>query len=61
MIKKDGKEYHAWCPQLPGCHTHGKTIDEALEHLKEAMELYIEDLLDETAMNAKKQYLVSLN
>lgn len=41
-IEKDGKYFHAYCPELPGCHTFGKTYPEALEHLKDAMILYLE-------------------
>ncbi|WP_198927591.1 type II toxin-antitoxin system HicB family antitoxin [Thermosipho sp. 1074] len=36
--------YHAWCPALPGCHVQGETKEEALNNLKEAIELYIESL-----------------
>jgi predicted RNase H-like HicB family nuclease len=32
------------CPSLPGCISQGKTYDEALANIKEAIELYIEDL-----------------
>ena len=31
------------CPQFRGCHTFGKTIDEALGRIKEAIELCMED------------------
>ena len=31
-IEKDGTEYHTWCPELPGCHTNGKTVKEAIEN-----------------------------
>ena len=41
-VKKDAKEFHAWCPELPGCHTHGKTVNEALENLKDAVQLYLD-------------------
>ena len=46
-IEKDGKEYHTWCPELPGCHTHGKTVKEALENLKDAVQLYLEVVMEE--------------
>ena len=32
------------CPSLPGCLSQGKTRSEALANVKEAIELYIEDL-----------------
>ena len=28
--------------ELPGCHTQGRTIDELLAHIREAIELYKE-------------------
>lgn len=31
-------------PSLPGCHSDGKTREEALERVKEAIEVYIEAL-----------------
>ena len=31
------------CPQFKGCHTYGKTIDEALSRIKEVIELCSED------------------
>lgn len=45
-IEKDGKHFHAYCPELKGCHTFGKTNQEALDHLKEAMVLYVEDEIE---------------
>jgi predicted RNase H-like HicB family nuclease len=34
------------CPALPGCRTQGRTREEALENIKEAIELYLEALID---------------
>lgn len=31
------------CPQFKGCHTYGKTIDEALSRIKEVIELCSEE------------------
>lgn len=31
------------CPQFKGCHTFGKTIDEALARIKEVIKLCMED------------------
>lgn len=42
---EDGrKAYHASCPALKGCHTWGHTAEEALANIREAVELYVEDL-----------------
>lgn len=38
------KAYHASCPALRGCHTWGHTYVEALTNIREAVELYVEDL-----------------
>lgn len=38
--------YHVYCPSLPGCHSQGDSIDEALANIKEAIELFIEDMVD---------------
>lgn len=32
------------CPSLPGCVSQGKTRDEALENIKEAIQAYVESL-----------------
>ncbi len=42
--KGDQMAYHAYCPALKGCHTWGYTYEEALKNIREAVELYIEDL-----------------
>ena len=34
-------------PVLPGCITQGETLDEALHNASEAIELYIESLLED--------------
>ncbi|MFB2982016.1 type II toxin-antitoxin system HicB family antitoxin [Microseira sp. BLCC-F43] len=34
----------AECPSLPGCNSQGKTKQEAITNIKEAIELYIEVL-----------------
>lgn len=33
------------CPSLPSCISQGKTKEEALANIKEAIELYVEDLI----------------
>lgn len=37
--------YNAYCPSLSGCCTYGESYDEALDNIKEAMKLYIENLI----------------
>lgn len=33
-------------PALPGCYSQGETLEETLEHVKEAIGLYLEVLRD---------------
>ena len=35
-------EWAIWCPELPGCVSAGETQEEALENIREAIELYLE-------------------
>ena len=44
MLEDGSRAYHASCPALRGCHTWGHTYEEALTNVREAVELYIEDL-----------------
>ncbi|MBW4688271.1 MAG: type II toxin-antitoxin system HicB family antitoxin [Komarekiella atlantica HA4396-MV6] len=39
--------YTVSVPSLPGCISEGETIEEALENIQEAMELYLEPLENE--------------
>lgn len=35
-------DWAAWCPELPGCASAGETEDEALQNIREAIELYLQ-------------------
>jgi len=39
---EDGGGYHVFCPALKGCHSYGATKEEAMEEIKEAIELWLE-------------------
>lgn len=41
-LDEDGV-YIVRCPVLKGCHSYGKTIEEALVNIREAAELCLED------------------
>ncbi len=42
-VQPDGG-YHAFCPALPGCHSEGGTLEEAVSSIREAVALYLESL-----------------
>ncbi len=44
IIEQDKDGVFAYCPELKGCHTQGDTVEEALSHLREAAELYLETM-----------------
>ena len=44
VIEKDEYGYYAYCPELEGCQTQGKTWEEVVENIREATELYLETL-----------------
>ena len=46
----------ASCPSLPGCHTQGRTLEEALENIKDAIEIYVE-YTDEQAQRCERGML----
>ena len=54
-IEQDGSDYHAWSPELPGCHTHGRTRAEALANLKDAVRLYLDDVMDEALLTDSRK------
>ena len=35
-------DWAAWCPELPGCTSAGESEAEALDNIREAIELYLE-------------------
>ena len=43
-LENGEKAYHASCPALKGCHTWGHTYAEAVANIREAIELYVQDL-----------------
>lgn len=40
-IEKTDEGYAVWCPGLPGCWSQGRTEEEALENIKDAIETYL--------------------
>lgn len=52
--------YSVWVPTLPGCASQGETIEEALKNIKEAIELYLDDVENNVseAEDFKKQFVI---
>lgn len=41
-----GRVYIATVPELPGCRTHGRSLEEAVKHGQEVIELWLETARD---------------
>jgi predicted RNase H-like HicB family nuclease len=44
LLEQDAEsgEWAVWCPELPGCASAGETEQEALNNIREAIELYLQ-------------------
>ena len=47
IIEKDDDWYIAYCPEIPGANGQGRTKDEAIESLSEAIALILQDRLED--------------
>ena len=47
LHKDKASDYGVTVPDLPGCFSAGSTVDEALAMAKEAVEVYLEQLIEE--------------
>src|SRR5579859_6346618 len=46
VVEADSDGYFVSCSALQGCYSQGDTYEEALENIKDAIRLHIEDRLD---------------
>ena len=44
VIERDKHGFVAFCPELQGCYAQGKTHEEALKSIKDAIKLHVADL-----------------
>ncbi|MBI5147971.1 MAG: type II toxin-antitoxin system HicB family antitoxin [Parcubacteria group bacterium] len=43
ILERDESGYFVFCPELQGCYSQGNTHEEALENIKDAIKLHLED------------------
>ena len=56
VIERDEDGYYvAYVPELPGCHTQARTLDELMERAREAVELYLE--VEGSALEVKRDFV----
>mgnify|MGYP001278546532 CR=1 len=46
VIEKDKDGYFAFIPELQGCYSQGDTCKEAIENIRDAIFLHVEDQLE---------------
>jgi len=46
-----------WVPELPGCHTQAKSLDELMKRMKEAVEAFLEAEGDEAAKSLRTEFV----
>lgn len=45
VIEKDSDGYYAFCPELQGCYAQGDRYEEAVDNIRDAIRLHVEDRL----------------
>lgn len=62
IFQKEKEGYSVWVPSLPGCASQGETFEEALDNIKEAINLYLEDqTADEEITEIRNQFMVPVS
>ncbi|MGR3301582.1 MAG: type II toxin-antitoxin system HicB family antitoxin, partial [Candidatus Scalindua sp.] len=46
VVEKDRDGYFAFCPDLQGCYTQGDSYEEAMENIRDAIKLHVEDRIE---------------
>ena len=46
VIEKDKDGYFASCPSLQACYSQGNSYEEAIENIRDAVRLHIQDRLE---------------
>ena len=59
VIERDAQGCYAWCPELRGCQSQGKTVEETLANIREAIELFLETLTDDERAAALSQEILT--
>ncbi len=59
-LQKSEEGYSVWVPGLPGCWSQGKTEEEALENIKDAIHSYLETV-EELTKDKESRYVEVAN
>ena len=48
VVNESEYGFDVHCPALPGCHSQGDTLEEAIENIKDAIKTYLQMVAEET-------------
>lgn len=54
LIHNEDESYSVYVPTLRGCISEGKTKQDALKNIKEAIELYLKEVDDDQMLEAEE-------
>lgn len=44
VVEAQRNTFHAFCPNLKGCHSWGATVEEAMEYMEDALQFYVDNV-----------------
>ena len=47
IIEKGAKNFSAYSPDIPGCIATGKTVEDTVRNMREAIDFHLEDLCEQ--------------
>jgi len=59
VIEQDEHGCYAWRPELKGCQSQGRTVEDALASIREAIELFLETPPDDGRPAALSQEILT--
>ena len=57
IVERDGEWYIAYCPEIPGANGQGRTKEECLKSLAEAIRLLLDDRREDALRGVPKEAL----
>jgi predicted RNase H-like HicB family nuclease len=44
VVESQRNTFHAYCPNLQGCHSWGATVEEAMQYMEDALQFYVDNV-----------------
>ena len=59
VIEQDEQGFYAWCPELKGCQSQGRSVEETLANIREAIELCMETMTEDERVAALSREILT--